>query len=84
LCGVTPFPEGVLMFGCIGDEGASGDPRGHAVLWVVYSTTQSPMVMRMTATEARLVQPYMEWELLALCLFFFWGAGSGFMGWGWA
>ena len=50
------FPEGVLMFGCIGDEGASGDPRGHAVLWVVYSTTQSPMVMRMTATEARLVQ----------------------------
>jgi hypothetical protein len=84
LCGVTPFPEGVLMFGCIGDEGASGDPRGHAVLWVVYSTTQSPMVMRMTATEARLVQPYMEWELLALCLFFFWGEGSGFMGWGWA
>lgn len=50
------FPEGVLMFGCIGDEGASEDPQGHAVLWVVYSTSQPPTVMRMTATEARLVQ----------------------------
>ena len=25
------------MFGCIGDEGASDDAQGHAVLWVVYS-----------------------------------------------
>jgi len=50
------FPEGVLMFGCIGDERASEDPQGHAVLWVVYSTSQPPTVMRMTVTEARLVQ----------------------------
>ena len=49
------FPEGVLIFGCIEEE-ASDDPQGHAVLWVVYSTSQSPVVMRMTATEARLVQ----------------------------
>ena len=46
--------EGVPMFGCI-EEGASDDPQGHAVLWVVYSTSQSPVV-RITTTEARLVQ----------------------------
>jgi hypothetical protein len=65
------------MFGCIGDE-VSG-PSGPAVLWVVYST-QSPMLMRMTAGTAGAAIYGME--LLALCLAFFWGAGSGFMGWG--
>ena len=50
------FPEGVRMFGCICDEGAAGDSQGEAVLWVVFSTDAPPIVRRMNAMEARLVQ----------------------------
>ena len=50
------FPEGVRMLGCICDEGAASDSQGEAVLWVIYPTDAPPLVRRMNAMEARLVQ----------------------------
>ena len=50
------FPEGVRMFGCICDEGAAGNPQDEAVLWAVHPMDTPPIVRRMNAMEARLVQ----------------------------
>ena len=60
------FPEGVRMFGCICDEGTVSDSQGEAVLWVVYPTDAPPIVRRMNAMEARLVQQRYMGQQIAL------------------
>lgn len=50
------FPEGARILGCICDEGAASDSQCEAVVWVVYPTGAPPIVRRMNAMEARLVQ----------------------------